>query len=412
MKQPKKQRPLPYEEDPPRQDSLMPLLNLKNTPILSTRPVSSYTRASTTATQSKAFLPKQSKALYSLHDQFEDLRHKELQLEKAKLDFYVKAEETHYRNDLERAKADFQKQVESLNSQHLQAKRQQEQDHQQALQRILHQSSSDLERLKKEHSLEIEVYLTQLRSMEETCRHRLLEGQQRASHEVNQLKMEHEQQMMAQKMEITEKEKDLFRQKFTQEKKRLKQQLREERDKQVREICEKASEEAFREVQSMKERLRESEREKDKLNRVIQELQEVIARQEAPTEKALEQKQVCEIAIQTNNETPLHYQTEKVQVSNRSLEVQTDMSIDQIGQLQDNLATITKQSSSLLQENSDLTKQIEEMAQKSSKIINVYKEREQQLQANINTLNQRYDLVKKYLVRLAEPSGNNDQLLI
>ncbi|TNV84914.1 hypothetical protein FGO68_gene4895 [Halteria grandinella] len=235
--------------------------------------------------------------------------------------------------------------------------------------------------------------------MEESCRHRLLEGQQRASHEVNQLKMEHEQQMMAQKMEITEKAKDQFRQKFTQEKKRLKQQLREERDKQVREICEKASEEAFLEVQVMKERLRESEREKDKLNRVIKELQKVIEIQETPTEKAIEQKQVCEIAIQANNETPLHYQTEKVQVSNSSLEVQTDLSMDQIGQLQDNLATITK-------------KQIEEIAKQSSRIINKYKEREQQLQVNFDTLNQRYDHVKKYLVRLAEPSGNNDQLLI
>jgi hypothetical protein len=39
----------------------------------------------------------------------EDLRHKEVELERAKLEFFKKAEEHRFQKDLDSAKADFQK---------------------------------------------------------------------------------------------------------------------------------------------------------------------------------------------------------------------------------------------------------------------------------------------------------------
>ena len=49
-----------------------------------------------------------SKALYSIQEQIDDLRVKEVELERAKLDFYKKAEEQRYQSDLDQAKRDFE----------------------------------------------------------------------------------------------------------------------------------------------------------------------------------------------------------------------------------------------------------------------------------------------------------------
>ena len=49
-----------------------------------------------------------SKALYSIQEQIDDLRVKEVELERAKLDFYKKAEEQRYQSDLEHAKKEFE----------------------------------------------------------------------------------------------------------------------------------------------------------------------------------------------------------------------------------------------------------------------------------------------------------------
>ena len=76
----------------------MPLLNLKNTPILTNRPISSckikvldvidtrQSSSSTALTSGFSMVRRPpTKALYSIHDQLDDLRLKELELEKAKV---------------------------------------------------------------------------------------------------------------------------------------------------------------------------------------------------------------------------------------------------------------------------------------------------------------------------------------
>jgi hypothetical protein len=47
----------------------------------------------------------------------EDLRYKEIELERAKLDFFKKAEEHRYNEDLKKAKAEFEHQLQYIKQQ-------------------------------------------------------------------------------------------------------------------------------------------------------------------------------------------------------------------------------------------------------------------------------------------------------
>ncbi len=63
-------------------------------------------QSSSTTLHSKVSRPP-TKALYSIHDQLDDLRVKEIDLERAKAELYQKAEEHRFQVDLDRARKEF-----------------------------------------------------------------------------------------------------------------------------------------------------------------------------------------------------------------------------------------------------------------------------------------------------------------
>jgi len=60
----------------------------------------------------------QSKALYSIHDQLDDLRLKELELERAKVELYNKAEEHRYKVELDGKQREFEKALDFIKGQY------------------------------------------------------------------------------------------------------------------------------------------------------------------------------------------------------------------------------------------------------------------------------------------------------
>jgi ppGpp synthetase/RelA/SpoT-type nucleotidyltranferase len=60
----------------------------------------------------------------------------------------------------------------------------------------------------------------------------------------------------------------------------MKQRMQQALQVQVKEMCDKFTEEHFQEVQSLKERLKDSERERERLSKEVKEMQSRVKRQE------------------------------------------------------------------------------------------------------------------------------------
>jgi hypothetical protein len=82
-----------------------------------------------------------------------------------------------------------------------------------------------------------------------------------------------------------------YQQRVAEERAVMKQQMKAARDRQVREICERVNEEHFREINLLRERLRECERERDRLL-----IQQVESKREEPV-----------LAIMDTHETNVPY---------------------------------------------------------------------------------------------------------
>eukprot|EP00347_Sterkiella_histriomuscorum_P004213 403361314 len=310
----------------PMEDTVMPLLNIKNTPILSKRPMSSYTRLQQTGTSNNNYYQHNSasqistmaqstnsnqfmsgikkrmppsQALYSIQDQLEDLRHKEVQLqlqyhnnfaisqlnaltfqlshlyfqfiktfsgmqldlEKAKLDFFKKAEEHRFQQDLQQAKKDHEEQILLIKSQNENNSKLLSQQHQKEVNMLISSQRLEMERVREANQEYVSELLNRIDFLEGELKRRTKDLQDTVQELQQQLHQQYDEQLAAQKLKISRK-------------------FKNQRDQQVKEVVEKMQEETFSEINKLQECNKELERENLRLYKEVKELNKQNKRQE------------------------------------------------------------------------------------------------------------------------------------
>ena len=134
----------PAQNQVTSQNSLAPYLNQSaSKPILSNRPVSAYVRSTSfqnpPSNQGKVSkLTGISKAQYSFAEQIQDLQQKELNLEKARTDLYLCAEEQRHKNEMAEIERNHDQHIEIVKTQNESQLNLQAKEHQNEITKLTH----------------------------------------------------------------------------------------------------------------------------------------------------------------------------------------------------------------------------------------------------------------------------------
>eukprot|EP00347_Sterkiella_histriomuscorum_P015608 403356385 len=240
-----------------------------------------------------------SQALYSIQDQLEDLRHKEVQLqlqyhnnfaisqlnaltfqlshlyfqfiktfsgmqldlEKAKLDFFKKAEEHRFQQDLQQAKKDHEEQILLIKSQNENNSKLLSQQHQKEVNMLISSQRLEMERVREANQEYVSELLNRIDFLEGELKRRTKDLQDTVQELQQQLHQQYDEQLAAQKLKISRK-------------------FKNQRDQQVKEVVEKMQEETFSEINKLQECNKELERENLRLYKEVKELNKQNKRQE------------------------------------------------------------------------------------------------------------------------------------
>eukprot|EP00347_Sterkiella_histriomuscorum_P005459 403356532 len=259
----------------PMEDTVMPLLNIKNTPILSKRPMSSYTRLQQTGTSNNNYYQQNSasqistmaqstnsnqfmsgikkrmppsQALYSIQDQLEDLRHKELDLEKAKLDFFKKAEEHRFQQDLQQAKKDHEEQILLIKTQNENNTKLLSQQHQKEVNMLISSQRLEMERVRETNQEYVSELLNRIDYLEGELKRRTKDLSGKHEIQINDLKLQCQQELRNSVQELQLQLHQQYDEQLAAQKLKISRKFKNQRDQQVKEVVEKMQEETFAEL--------------------------------------------------------------------------------------------------------------------------------------------------------------------
>ncbi|CDW81775.1 UNKNOWN [Stylonychia lemnae] len=357
----------------------------------------STAQSSTGFTSVKKKMPP-SQALYSISDQLEDLRHKEvliklshlstnkfqylktriinnlqIELEKAKLDFFKKAEEHRFQTDLTQAKKEFNDQIDYIKQSNAVNLKLIQQQHQKEIQLLINNQRQEVDKIRSKHDIEQDELLNQIKVLELQLKNKAKDLQQK--HQQDLLLMQQQfQNDLGLRMQAI---KSQHEQNLKQQRVLLKQKFKQSRDQQIQVIIDKLNEEQFQQMQSLRDTIREGNRDREKMRIQVEELVTRNRRQEAFIKDVQSKQDTQQPVVITQNEitkellikTDMYMQTDEIVKDVRYQSIQTDEIKDEskqiIKDLKHELLKLKEQLDQYTKENQRLKTILDETNQKS-----------------------------------------------